>query len=198
MSNTPSKGELPFAHDTGEGELPFAPTYVNPIILPKDLPEIKAETFEPVDRKYLRLIYYRSAIFFVIASACLAGLLLIKEGEWPIALTWIIAIAIVLAVALNMVISTLSFPYRGYPIRDKDISYKRGLITFTLTTIPFTRVQHVELDQGILAKSMRLATIKVYTAGSSTGDLSIPGLPVDIAQQIRSYLTDKISTADEI
>jgi len=98
--------------------------------------------------------------------------------------------------AYALVISKLSFPYRGYLIREKDIAYQRGLINYKLTTIPYKRIQHVELNQGVLAKKMKLASIKVYTAGGSGDDLSIPGLPLETAKELRAYLTEIIS-ADE-
>lgn len=173
-------------------------TFTNPVIPPEVLPEIRKEDFQPVDPKYLQLIYYRIAIAFVIMTASLAVLLVVSKEGWPTALTWILAGIIVFIVIYSVIISKLSFPYRGYLIREKDLSYKRGLITFKMSSIPYKRIQHVELNQGVIAKRMGLASIKIFTAGGSSDDLSIPGLPVETAQQIRGFLSDKISSEDEV
>lgn len=171
--------------------------FFNPIIPPENLPELKKEDFQPVDPKYLRLIYYRIAIVFVIMIASVAGLVLISDEGWPQELTWIMAGSILMVSIYALIMSKLSFPYRGYLIREKDLSYKHGLITFKLSTIPYKRIQHVELNQGVMAKRMGLASIKVFTAGSSSDDLSIPGLPIDTAIEVRAFLTEKINDQHE-
>ena len=171
--------------------------FKNSIILPNNLPELKKEEFNLVDPKYLRLIYIRLAIFVLIMILLGVGFFFIAKSEIPPIAFFILAGVLLSIFTYAFIITRLSFPYRGYLIREKDIAYKRGLINFKLTSIPFKRIQHVELIQGILEKKMELASIKVYTAGGSTDDLSIPGLPLDTAQQIRSFLTDEISSDEQ-
>lgn len=168
--------------------------FSNSVILPEDLPVVKTTEFNPIDRKYLRLIYIRQLIFLIFMALSLVGFILIAGEETPNILPWIFGGTVALLFCYSIIITWLSFPYRGYLIREKDIAYKRGLIKFQLTSIPFSRIQHVELIQGVLAKKMNLASIKVYTAGGSSDDLQIPGLPIDTARQIREFLTEKISS----
>jgi hypothetical protein len=100
---------------------------------------------------------------------------------------------IVLIMLFSSVVSVLGFPRKGYLVREQDISFQRGLITYKLTTVPFNRIQHVEVNQGILAKIFKLSSVKLYTAGGSASDISIPGLPVSDAQRLKAFLSDKIS-----
>ncbi len=168
--------------------------FSNSVILPNNLPVVKTPEFNPIGRKYLRLIYIRQLILLIIMALSVVGFILISEEKPANILPWIFAGFVVLLFCYSFIITWLSFPYRGYLIREKDIAYKRGLIRFQLTSIPFRRIQHVELIQGVLAKKMNLATIKVYTAGGSSDDLKIPGLPIEKARQIREFLTEKISS----
>ena len=170
--------------------------FTNNIIAPENLPEIQPEDFNPVARKYLKLIYIRLAIITFIFAGAVTGFSFIPREEFPLIAILIIGGFMLAIMIYSFIITTLSFPYRGYLIREKDIAYQRGLISYKLTTIPYKRIQHVELNQGILAKKMNLASIKVYTAGGSGDDLSIPGLPLDTAKELRAYLTEIIS-ADE-
>jgi len=83
--------------------------------------------------------------------------------------------------------------YRGfrrkqYALRTHDLTYQRGLIRFTVTSIPFNRVQHCEVGQGALERLFELAHLKVYTAGGSSSDLTIPGLPPERASRIKDYV----------
>lgn len=175
--------------------MPNHPDFTNNIISPENLPEIQSEDFNPVAKKYLKLIYIRLAITTFFMAAAVTSFFFVSEGI-PLVAILIIGGALLAIMLYALIISKLSFPYRGYLIREKDIAYQRGLISYKLTTIPYKRIQHVELNQGILAKKMKLASIKVYTAGGSGDDLSIPGLPLDTAKELRAYLTEIIS-ADE-
>jgi membrane protein YdbS with pleckstrin-like domain len=78
-------------------------------------------------------------------------------------------------------------------LRENDISFKKGLIAFKQTSVPFNRIQHVEVNQGILAKLLKLSSVKIYTAGGTSSDLSIPGLPVETAHKLKAFLSEKIS-----
>jgi len=168
--------------------------FSNSVIVPDNLPLIDQKEFNPVDRKYLRLIVIRQIIFLLFMAFSFTGFFVLVKKELPVIVLWISGGVITALFCYSLIIAYLSFPYRGYLIREKDIAYKRGLLRFKLTSIPFKRIQHVELIQGVLAKQMDLASIKIYTAGGSSDDLSIPGLPIESARQIREFLTGKISS----
>ena len=171
--------------------------FSNSVVLPENLPGISTADFSPMDRKYLKLIYIQYSIFAVIVF--LSGLMaFIAFGDkLPDYFPWVAAGGFLILVSYSLVITYISFPYRGYLIRERDIAYQRGLIRYKLTSIPFNRIQHVELNQGIIAKQMKLGSLKIYTAGGSSDDLVIPGLPIDIASQIREFLTGKIGSNDQ-
>ena len=73
------------------------------------------------------------------------------------------------------------------------MSYRSGLFFYKLTTIPFNRIQHVEVSQNMVEKAIGLASVKIFTAGGSVSDLSIPGLLPDKAHQIESFLLSEVS-----
>lgn len=167
--------------------------FTNTILLPENLPEVDSKSFNKLDRRYLKIMFIRIAFFFLIMSGGLLTFLLLAEGI-PVS---IIAIsgsaAIVLITTFSTVISSLGFPRKGYLVRENDISFQKGIITYKLTSVPFNRIQHVEVNQGILAKIFKLSSVKIYTAGGNASDLSIPGLPVDDAKKLKAFLSEKIS-----
>ena len=168
-------------------------TAENSIILPENLPEIESKTFNLLDKKYLRILLLRNLIFFLLVVGALVTFLLITEEKPPLFITLSVSLAIVLAVAWSLAISILGFPKKGYLVREKDVSFQKGLITYKLITVPFNRIQHVEVNQGILAKLFHLSSVKIFTAGGTSSDLSIPGLPVNDAQKLKAFLSEKIS-----
>ena len=101
---------------------------------------------------------------------------------------------------LSLVIMVLVGPrYRqkGYAVRDRDISYKTGLINRKTTTIPFNRVQHCDIKQGIISRYFGLSKLNVYTAGGAKSDLSIPGLNLEKAQKLMDFVLQKTLAHDE-
>jgi uncharacterized membrane protein YdbT with pleckstrin-like domain len=44
--------------------------------------------------------------------------------------------------------SVMAVKRRAFALRDKDILYKRGLLSTTTTIMPFNRIQHVAMHEG--------------------------------------------------
>ena len=90
-----------------------------------------------------------------------------------------------------------SFRQKGYAVRDRDISYKTGLLNRKTTTIPFNRVQHCDIKQGIISRYFGLSKLNVYTAGGAKSDLSIPGLTLEKGQKLMDFVLQKTLDHDE-
>lgn len=65
---------------------------------------------------------------------------------------------------------------------------QRGVWWRTDTTVPRSRVQHIDLHRGPLDRRLGLAGLRVYTAGSELGKLSLNGLPHARAVALRDAL----------
>lgn len=168
-------------------------SFSNLVVLPENLPEIKQEAFNPLNKKYLNIIYIRLLIFALLLIGGFVALLLISDEKPPFLVLAAIVSAIVVLLGYSTAVSILGFSRKGYLVRENDISYQRGLISYQLVSVPFNRIQHVEVNQGVLAKTMKLATVKIYTAGGTSSDVSIPGLLLTDAQKLKAFLSEKIS-----
>jgi membrane protein YdbS with pleckstrin-like domain len=91
----------------------------------------------------------------------------------------------------------ISVPRIGYAIRDRDILYKSGVFWQTVTVIPFNRIQHVEKSSTPLDRHFDIATLQLFTAGGSGGDLKIHGLSATSAENLRVFIIDKVGTSIE-
>lgn len=81
----------------------------------------------------------------------------------------------------------------GYALREKDIIFKHGFLFQKTTVVPFNRVQHVSVERSVTDKTLKLATLKVFTAGGSGSDVRIPGLLPDTAFALKEELSNRIS-----
>jgi membrane protein YdbS with pleckstrin-like domain len=91
----------------------------------------------------------------------------------------------------------ISLPKRGYVLRDKDILFRRGVIWRSVTAIPFNRIQHVETSNTPFDRKFDLATLQLFTAGGSSGDLKIDGLEASVAEQLRIFILRKAGSSIE-
>lgn len=167
--------------------------FSNSVIAPEDLPEIKQETFNALEKNYLKILLIKVFIFALVLIGGFAAFLIFSEENIPGFVLAIIISVISILIIYSITITILGFPRKGYLVREKDISFKKGLISYKQTSVPFNRIQHVEVSQGILAKIFKLSSVKIYTAGGTSSDLSIPGLPVETAHNLKAFLSEKIS-----
>ncbi|MFK7926259.1 MAG: PH domain-containing protein [Bacteroidia bacterium] len=165
----------------------------NPSIPIEELPQlVTIEEYKP-ERGLFKLSMISASIisFFILGGATAVSFLpaptMVKAGVGILAL--LLASFLFLAFAK-------SYHRKAYSLRAHDLSYRSGWLWHKLTTVPFSRVQHVEVDQGPIERALELATLKIFTAGGSSSDLSIPGLSPEKAKEMKSFILQKITGHD--
>ena len=104
-----------------------------------------------------------------------------------------LAAATVFAIGV-LVHAWLAVSFMGYAVREHDVLYRSGIVWRRQTTVPFSRIQHVEFTRGPLERVFRLATVELYTAGGAGADLKIAGLTADDASRLRRYILRRVET----
>ena len=118
------------------------------------------------------------------------------ESEIDVSVGWLWLILVFVAIPLATW-PFLSVPRKGYSVRERDIIYKSGVIWRSVTAVPFNRIQHVEKSSTPLDRRYQLATLELFTAGGSGGDLRIHGLPARTAEKLRFFILEKIGSSVE-
>ena len=165
--------------------------FTNDLII--DLPNITNIEFKKIDKNYLKVILIS---FFLIFIPLLVGLILLDLfvfSEEIKANMIYIYLGFVVLFIYGLLHLLFGLPKRMYAIREKDISYKSGLWVKKMTTVPFSRIQHVETDEKPISRLFGLASLSVYTAGDSSDDLEINGITRETALKIKEFITTKIN-----
>lgn len=69
----------------------------------------------------------------------------------------------------------------------EELAIRKGRLWRSLVTIPYGRIQYVDISSGPYKRSRGIADLTINTASpASSGD--IPGLPVDLAEELRVRL----------
>lgn len=70
---------------------------------------------------------------------------------------------------------------------EEEIVIRRGRLFRSLVSVPYGRLQYVDLQSGPVARAVGIADLQVHTASPESGG-SIPGLPVEEAEALRARL----------
>lgn len=161
------------------------------------LPGLDTQTFVSLDPGYRSYRYVMTTLLFGGLFAAYLVVLLLSAG-WP-SLPWLLATFALFGVAYGAAMWLVRAGYRvaGYALRTHDISFRRGVIIRRLTVVPFSRVQHSEVQEGAVERSFGLATLLVYTAGGNSSDLSISGLLPAEAHRLKDYVSTQIAAVHE-
>ncbi|WP_396172531.1 PH domain-containing protein [Flavobacterium sp.] len=162
----------------------------NPVSF-ETLPKFESVPLQPLNRDYLNVVYIGNTVFAILLSIGTLIFLWVKEESQPLILPTVGATVIL--IALLFWLSTISFRKKGYALREKDILFQKGILSRTTTVIPFSRIQHVALHEGFFSRMYQLSELQIYTAGGSSSDLHIPGLPKEQAEQMKTFLLQKIT-----
>ena len=155
-----------------------------------DLPLVEEVSFQKHPVRYKKYRRVLSTIFWVFPLLGLAIPAFINPGMW---ITIVGGILFVL-IFLTFISIPIGYKRRSYALRERDLTYKKGWIFSSMITIPFNRIQHTEISRGPIERKFELSTLKIYTAGGSTSDLSIPGLEVEEAEQLKEFVAQKAAT----
>lgn len=167
--------------------------FTNEQIYLDQMPQFEEVKLISPNAKYWSVIRINLIIFLVVLMS--ASLLLFYTNElWLDTLMYVSSILILILWIFLVFIYKLSFKRRGYAMRQHDLLFKSGIIAERTSVIPFNRIQHVVLDEGIFSRMLGLATLQVYTASGNSGDIKIAGLEVETAKSFKEAILERVNT----
>ena len=113
----------------------------------------------------------------------------------------LLLIAIALLIFL-FVWAKLTYKFYRYELTDDGFRKELGVIWKKYTTIPYDRIQNVDIYRGIIARVLGLSDLHIQTAGLSASvsrygssgigaEGRLPGLSKETAEQLRDELISR-------
>ncbi|BDQ11405.1 PH domain-containing protein [Sediminibacterium sp. TEGAF015] len=167
-------------------------SFTNQTIAISEVPQYANSLLQPVEFTYKKVLYIGWSVFFVIAIAIAIPLFF-----WIDALqkNWIIFGTIgVIVLWLFIIIGLIEIGFKNlaWALREKDIICRKGWIFQDTHIIPFGKVQNCVIQTGPIGRKFGLASIKLMTAASHLGDISIHGLKKETAEKLKDWMMDKM------
>ena len=82
----------------------------------------------------------------------------------------------------------------GYALESNHLMARRGIVFRSMSSMPYGRIQYVDVDSGPLERMCGVARLTVRTAGTTTGTMVLFGIPLNVAEELRA---DLVRRADE-
>lgn len=164
--------------------------FSNEAIDTNELPKFEAVQFAVLSAGYWKVILINIASLFLILGTGLSLLLFYKKEFQP----FLVEITLLFFVffLLLLLFNRISFKKKGFAFREHDVLFRSGMIATNTIIIPYNRIQHVALHEGLLSRYFGLAKIEIFTAGGSSSDLEVPGIAIEQAEKIKQLLMGKI------
>jgi membrane protein YdbS with pleckstrin-like domain len=164
--------------------------FTNVTIDTTQLPKFEEVAFSVLHPNYWKVTLIMLTVFFLVIGIG-AGLILYFNEELSSYISELSIVYVVL-VLLVLLFSRISFKKKGFAFRTHDVLFRHGIIATNTLVIPYNRVQHVALHEGLVSRFFGLAKIEIFTAGGSSSDIEIPGIAKEQAENIKQLLMGKI------
>lgn len=119
----------------------------------------------------------------------LAALFGARAGNNPI----MIPIIVGAAFAFSLFFRWLAWRRFTYTLGEHDIRIERGLLSRTVRSIPYERIQDVSVEQQFLARLMGLAEVKFESGGGEGEDAKLSYVSVAQAEALRESIRERKS-----
>ena len=131
-------------------------------------------------------------IILLVLLAAATWLLTLRTGGFTGLTPIFAAFGVILILQLVNLLIYPAIEYRqwSYLITPDRIEIKKGIIFHSTRIIPISRIQHVTMSEGPLARHYRLAKVTIHTAG---GSQSIEGLARETALEICEKLKNVVN-----
>ena len=95
------------------------------------------------------------------------------------------AFAAVLAVVM-LILNWIAWTHFHYGVGARDIVIEKGIFSHTRRSIPFDRIQDVDIERRLLARLFGLAKVRIETGGGGKDEGVLDSVSVDEADRLRA------------
>ena len=155
----------------------------------------------PLDRQpltfvgdaYVTMMSWASSLAVLLVFCAVSGILYLRSNLAIPQLIMLISLMFFLGVIFIIVIH-LQAKQLQYAVFPYEFMIRKGLFWRSTIAMPYSRLQHVTLEQNPLERKFKLFTLKCFSAGSGSAEIQLPGLSSQIAEQLRQHLLRLAST----
>lgn len=163
---------------------------------PEDIERIEDLRYEPLERKYVRVMFTNTLLLYLFLMALVLLLLFIKEIDCRYTLVTVMESILAVIAVINLILLPKACSYKGFAVREHDITYRSGIIFPSATTIPFCKIQQVSIRQTPISRIVGLYTVTMANGAQTLSESHIPGLSGQRANEIKTLIIEHIKNGE--
>lgn len=106
--------------------------------------------------------------------------------------SWIVIVGLVLFAIGSLIWAKLAYKNYRYELTEDGFRKEMGVILKQYTTVPYDRIQNIDIRQGLLARILGLSELDIQTAAGLRANTQatgiLPGLSPQVAEELREEL----------
>ena len=154
----------------------------------ENIPQTENVNYSTLEKKFLNVMVLNRVIWCVITLIAIIAIPILRDENFSI----YIYLSSLFIWLIIFTFTGFSFRKKKYVFREHDLIYSSGVIFTKSILIPYNRIQHLAVHQGVFSRIYNLASIQFYTAGGSSSDISIKGLSKEDADRWKEFVSEKI------
>ena len=124
--------------------------------------------------------------------------LLCAEGfAYRYAATIIVECGLLVASVVNLLILPKAYNYKGFVIREHDITFRSGIIFPSVITVPFCKIQQVSVCQNPVTRLFGLYSVDLVNGAQLLATIRIPGLTEERADKVKALVIESIKNENK-
>lgn len=154
------------------------------------------EPLKQLDKKAILLFFLANNISIVIMILFFISLLttipmiILGEGNFGFIALIIISVIFILFLIIYF-IATLQYKFYRYTLKEQGFYKEYGIIAKRFVTIPYEKIQNIDIYQTLTARILKIYAIQVQTAGMSGvigAEGILPGLSKEEAERLKNEM----------
>jgi len=140
---------------------------------------------QKLDPKAVWVFFLRSlwvALFLAVWGGIFLGFFL--------GLGFLVLVIVLILIGLAYGWAVMSYNAYRYELTQEGFKKESGVIWKKYVTIPYERIQNVDIHRGVIARMLGLSELQIFTAGmgGTKAEGELPGLSTEMAEQLSAEL----------
>ena len=128
-------------------------------------------------------IYFRACLILVLAVALAIGAFWVPDAQWQ-RIAWLTAAAVAVVGLLAFLAASIRRHATEIVVTDKRVIYKRGILSRYTVEMHMSKIETVDVEQGIMGRLLDYGTVLIRGTGSGLEPLRRIGHPLQIRNAI--------------
>ena len=158
---------------------------------PDNIDRVEELSYVPLEKSYIKVHAVMTACAWLGLMLLPLFMLLTDEFGGRDLIVICAETAMLAAALVNLVMLPKAYAYKGYAVREHDITWRSGIIFPKTVTIPFCKVQQVSIRQNPVSRMFGLYAVDIVNGAQMLAETVIPGLTREKAEEIKSLLIER-------